>query len=137
MQKAQIQRNGFILRALVCPPCNEKIVHPNDEQEYQKFADLKNKEFQVKMRLVGNSYAVSIPKEIVLFIREQEKIMGNMVKLCFEDFGRLSLNFGKPNQRVIKAREVRMMKNGKPILHTRQVYDSDKEKNKLYNKDDE
>ncbi len=45
------------------------------------------------MRLVGNSYAVSIPKEIVSFMREQEKIMNDMVRLCFEDMGKLSLNF--------------------------------------------
>jgi len=45
------------------------------------------------MRLVGNSYAVSIPKQIVSFMSEQEKIMDNMVRLCFEDMGRLSLNF--------------------------------------------
>ena len=93
MKKAEIVKNGFILRTVVCPECNEKIIHPADEQEYNKFINLKNKEFIVKMRLVGNSYAVSIPKEIVLFIREQEKIMNDMVRLCFEDFGRLSLNF--------------------------------------------
>ena len=45
------------------------------------------------MRLVGNSYTVSIPKEIVLFMSEQERIIDNMVKLCFEKMGRLSLNF--------------------------------------------
>ena len=78
---------------MICPKCNEKIIHPSDETEYNKFADLKNKEFHVKMRLVGNSYSVSIPKEIVLFMREQEKIMNDMVKLCFEDIGKLSLNF--------------------------------------------
>ncbi|HTY43667.1 MAG TPA: hypothetical protein VMC80_00280 [Patescibacteria group bacterium] len=94
MEKAQIAKNGFVLRAMVCPKCNEKIIHPVDEQEYNRFANLKNKEFQVKMRLVGNSYTVSIPKEIVSFIKEQEKIMNDMVKLCFEDLGRLSLNFG-------------------------------------------
>jgi len=93
MQKAKIVKNGFLFRVMICPKCNEKIIHPVDEQEYHKFINLKNKEFKVKMRLVGNSYAVSIPKEIVLFMREQEKIMDNMVRLCFEDFGRLSLNF--------------------------------------------
>jgi len=51
------------------------------------------------MRLVGNSYAVSIPKEIVSFMSEQEKIMDNMVKLCFEEMGRLSLNFGETQKR--------------------------------------
>ena len=95
MQKAQIAKNGFVLRAVICPNCGSRIVHPNDEAEYGKFVDLKNKEYMVKMRLVGNSYAVSIPKEIVSFIKEQEKIMDDMVRLCFENFGKLTLNFGQ------------------------------------------
>jgi len=84
-----------LFRAMVCPKCEEKIIHPVDEQEYNRFKDLKNKEFRVKMRLVGNSYAVSIPKEIVSFMNEQEKAMSEMVKLCFEDMGRLSLDFNR------------------------------------------
>jgi len=99
MQKAKLAKNGFLFRIMVCPKCNDKIVHPVDEQEYNKFINLKNKEFKVKMRLVGNSYAVSIPKEIVLFMREQEKMMDDMVKLCFEDFGKLSLNFEELKRR--------------------------------------
>jgi hypothetical protein len=95
MHKTNIVKNGFVFRAMICPnaSCNEKIIHPADESEYDKFINLKNKEFKVKMRLVGNSYAVSIPKEIVSFMQEQEKLMDDMVRLCFEDFGRLSLNF--------------------------------------------
>ncbi len=94
MDKAKIVKNGFIIRVLACPKCNSQLIHPVDEQEYVKYMNLKNKQFKVKMRLVGNSYAVSIPKEIVSFMTEQRKIMDEMVKLCFEDFGRLSLNFG-------------------------------------------
>ena len=109
MKKAQVAKKGFLFRAVVCPKCDERIIHPVDEQEYNRFINLKNKEFKVKMRLVGNSYAVSIPKEIVSFMnqqhqrcssrslknieREQEKAMNDMVKLCFEDLGRVSLNF--------------------------------------------
>lgn len=93
MQKAHLLKNGFQLRCVVCSKCNHKVIHPVDEQEYNRFVNLKNREFRVKMRLVGNSYAVSIPKEIVLFMQKQERIMDDMVKLCFEDFGRLSLNF--------------------------------------------
>ena len=100
MKKAEVTKNGFLLRAVICPTCNSIIIHPSDEQEHNKFINLKNKDFRVKMRLVGNSYAVSIPKEIVSFIREQEKIMDDMVRLCFEDFGRLSLNFGKLNRPI-------------------------------------
>lgn len=94
MKKTKTLKNGFVLREVVCQRCDEKIMHPTDRQEYDRFINLRNKEFNVKMRLVGNSYAVSIPKEIVSFIREQERIMDDMVKLCFEDFRKLSLSFG-------------------------------------------
>ncbi len=95
MKKIELSKNGFLLRAMQCPKCKSKIIHPLDEQEYNKYIILKNKEFKVKMRLVGNSYAVSIPKEILSFMSEQKKIINEMVKLCFEDFGKLSLNFGE------------------------------------------
>lgn len=95
MQKQNLVKNNFLIRSVICPKCGEKVLHPADKQEYERFINLKNKEFRVKMRLVGNSYAVSIPKEIVSFIKEQEKIMGDMVRLCFEQAGKLSLNFGE------------------------------------------
>ena len=93
MKKGQILKNGFAMKMVYCPKCNEKIIHPLDKEEYKKFINLKNKEFRVKMRIVGNSYAVSIPKEIVSFINAQRKIMDDMVKLCLEDLNKLSLNF--------------------------------------------
>ena len=71
MEKSNISRNGYILRSLVCGKCNEKIIHPKDEENYNKFINLRNKEFNVKMRMVGNSYAVSIPKEIVSFMNNR------------------------------------------------------------------
>ncbi|HOW36882.1 MAG TPA: hypothetical protein PLK34_01385 [Candidatus Pacearchaeota archaeon] len=94
MKKAEYSKNGFDMRAVFCPKCHNKIIHPADEAEYNKFINLKNKEFSVKMRLVGNSYAVSIPKEIVSFMESQRKIMDEMVRLCFNEMGMLTLNFG-------------------------------------------
>tara|TARA_Y100000310_G_scaffold51440_1_gene47407 strand:+ start:5658 stop:6014 length:357 start_codon:yes stop_codon:yes gene_type:complete len=99
MQKAKVAKNGFLLRAVICTDCNEKILHPVDQENHDKFINLKDKEFSVKMRLVGNSYAVSIPKEIVSFMNTQEKIMDDMVKLCFEEMGKLSLNFNEIQRR--------------------------------------
>lgn len=139
MQKANLIKNNFAFRAVVCPKCKEKIIHPSDQQEYDRFDNLRNKEFHVKMRLVGNSYAVSIPKEIVSFMREQEKIMNDMVRLCFEDMGKLSLDFGKinqeknnitPNTRIIKTREYKIIKNNKPALHIKEFSDSTNPENK-------
>ncbi|MBS3071266.1 hypothetical protein J4407_03125 [Candidatus Pacearchaeota archaeon] len=111
MERANVIRNGFIMRTMICPKksCNEKIIHPVDEQNYNKFINLRNKEFSVKMRLVGNSYAVSIPKEIVSFMNAQRRIMDDMVKLCFEEMGRLSINFGENLNEIAKVKE---KKNG-------------------------
>lgn len=93
MKPATLVRDGFSMRALHCQKCSNKIVHPRDEQEYKEFLQLRNKTFKVKLRLVGNSYAVSIPKEIVEFLNEQEKMMDDMVKLCFENTKKLNLIF--------------------------------------------
>lgn len=97
MNRIQTQKNGFVLRSVICPKCGSRIIHPKDEQEYKEFTELKHKQFHVKMRFVGNSYAVSIPREIVDFMQDQEKAMDEMVKLSFEEFGRISLNFGDNN----------------------------------------
>jgi DNA-directed RNA polymerase subunit RPC12/RpoP len=94
MGQTKVEKNGFLLRAVICPRCSSKIIHPKDEQEYENFKNLKKKQFSVKMRFIGNSYAISIPKEIANFINEQEKAMNNMVRLCMEDFGKVSLDFG-------------------------------------------
>ena len=93
MQKKIIVKKGFQLRAVKCETCKNQIIHPEDLKEYIDFQNLKNKNFKVKLRYVGNSYAVSIPREIINFMNEQEKQINNMVDLCMEDLGKLSLNF--------------------------------------------
>ena len=93
MEKTKVDRNGFHLRALECQKCGNKIIHPNDLKEYEDFQNIKKKNYRVKLRFVGNSYAVSIPREIIDFMNEQEKKMKEMVDLCFEEMGKVSLNF--------------------------------------------
>ena len=99
MEKATVVKNGFRMRGIVCPEGHDNIIHPADLEEYNKFKALSQKEFKVKMRIVGNSYAVSIPKEIVSFMHAQEKLMNDMVNLCFEESGKLSLTFNKEKER--------------------------------------
>ncbi|MEM4330733.1 MAG: hypothetical protein QW273_01860, partial [Candidatus Pacearchaeota archaeon] len=122
--------------------CNETIYHPADLKDYEEFMKLKEKEFNVKMRMVGNSYAVSIPKEIVNFMKEQENILNNVVKMCFEEVGKISLKFDIPekeNSRVVKVKEAKVIKNGKPVFYARKVYDSlnpERNKTEVYKEDD-
>ena len=98
MQKFKLIKNGFVFRTIKCPKCENKVIHPSDKQEYQHYLNLKNKQFSVKLRMVGNSYTVSIPKEIINFINEQNEIIDDMVRLSFERMGKLSLIFDKINE---------------------------------------
>ena len=131
MQPRLLSKNGFNLRTVKCESCGKSIVHPEDKKEYEEFIRLKQKEYNVKMRMVGNSYAVSIPREIVDFMQEQESMMDNMVKLVFQEAGKISLNFDSNNSRVVSSEEVHVVKNGKPVYHIKKISDSaNPEKNK-------
>jgi len=94
MKHIVVNRAGAQIRAVECPGCHDKIIHPTDLNAMQKFNDIKGKTYNVKLRVVGNSHAISIPKEIVNFMRQQEKMMDNMVRLAFDDMYKLSLRFG-------------------------------------------
>ena len=104
MKPRIVEKEGLQLRAIECPKCKDKIIHPADLNCMNKYNDIKGKTFNVKLRMVGNSHAVSIPKEIVDLINEQHKLMNEqskrmhremneMVKMAFEDFGKLRLTF--------------------------------------------
>ncbi|MBS3100242.1 hypothetical protein J4463_03450 [Candidatus Pacearchaeota archaeon] len=93
MHRATLVKNGFQFRAIICTRCGEKILHPEDKAEYHHYLNLKNKSFSVKLRMVGNSYTVSIPREIVNFINEQNNIMDEIVRLNFDQMGKLSIIF--------------------------------------------
>lgn len=93
MQPSSITRKGFVLRTLSCDTCKNTLIHPEDQKEYESFQNLKKKNFKVKLRFVGNSHAISIPKEIIDFMNEQDDEINKMVNLCMEDMGRISLRF--------------------------------------------
>jgi hypothetical protein len=92
-----IEKSGFKLRVKKCSECGERIFHPIDMNELERYKDMRGKTYNVKLRIVGNSHAISIPKEVVDFMNrsrvQARKDMDDMVKLCFEDFGKLSLDF--------------------------------------------
>ena len=97
MKKGIVNKKGFELRAVKCLNCKQQIIHPADINGFENFKNLKGKTYNVKLRVVGNSHAISIPKEIVNFMKQQEEMMDDMVQLCFEDIRKLNLTFGEGN----------------------------------------
>lgn len=98
MEQSFVERDGAELRAIKCNECGDVILHPADLNCLEHFKSLKGKTFNVKLRVVGNSHAISIPKEIINFMNEMHKTarreMDDMVRLCFEDFRTLNVMFG-------------------------------------------
>ncbi len=96
--KKVLIKDGFKLRFFECPKCKEKIYHPLDLKEYQEFKALRKRHFDVKLRMVGNSFSVTIPREIIEFeekFAQMEKEMNNMMRLSLEEPGKLSIRFRK------------------------------------------
>ena len=114
MKPCFVEKEGFKIRALQCPSCSNKILHPSDVEEFNRFSSLRNRQFHVKLRMVGNSYTVSIPREIVNFMREEEQennvhqnmqehmhkqmqAMEQMVTLAMEEANKIGLSFNIDN----------------------------------------
>ncbi len=100
MQGCIVSQNGMELRAVKCKTCGDTIIHPADLNGMENFKDLKDKKFNVKLRMVGNSHAISIPKEIIDFMNERQREMKrhmDAVSLAFDDFDTLRLKFRDDN----------------------------------------
>lgn len=108
--KKTMIKDGFKIRVLECPKCGNILYHPVDVEKFNEFNKIKKKQFNVKLRMVGNSYTVSIPREIIDFFSEEEEVdpfqeihkrmkeniasMNRMVTMALEQSNILSLNFG-------------------------------------------
>ena len=94
-----VHKDGLKIRAKVCPSCGKKWYHPLDMQEYKEFEKLKDKDFNVKLRMIGNSFCVSIPREIIDFQEEMMKELNEMIRMNLESPERLTLYFRKKLRR--------------------------------------
>jgi len=64
-KKVQTTWKGFPVRAWKCERCNEEIFHPLDAQRALAIGKaIKNKEFDVKIRKVGKSLTMTIPRRL-------------------------------------------------------------------------
>jgi len=84
-------KNGFKVRTWNCTSCNKTWYHPLDMQAYEEYNQLKKKNYKLKLRPVGNSWIVSIPKEIVRF--QEDFFPNKMVKLSLEEPGKIAIKF--------------------------------------------
>jgi len=82
MERGITLKEGFRLRVFQCPNCKARYFHPSDEEQYEEYQKLKEKQYSMKLRLVGNSFCISIPKEIVKFSHVEEN---SIVQFSMDD----------------------------------------------------
>ncbi|MBS3171621.1 hypothetical protein J4449_03350 [Candidatus Woesearchaeota archaeon] len=99
--KGFITKNGYKIRTWECDSCHKRWFHPLDLQEYNNFEKIKHKEFKVKLRFVGNSYAVSIPREIIDFQEEISKEIDKILYMSLEEPEKLSIFFSKRIKKIL------------------------------------
>lgn len=85
-----VNRDGYEIRAWVCPICKKHWYHPTDLSEYKTYQVLKQRNFEVKLREVGNSWVVSVPKEIIRF---EEISATKVIRLNMDEPGKVILRF--------------------------------------------
>jgi len=88
-EKGMIIKDGFKIRTWECKKCGRIWHHPLDANEYLKFNKLKQKQFKVKLRKVGNSFSATIPNEIIEF--EGIKKEGRVINMQLEAADKVSI----------------------------------------------
>ena len=101
MQKDITIKNSMHIRSATCEKCGKKEFHPLDLERYKEFQQIKQRPFRVKLRMVGNSYAVSIPREIIDFFSDAENIVEE-VEMHILEFDKIMVSF---KQKVFKRRK--------------------------------
>ncbi len=93
--KIKILKDGFPIRSWQCLECKQTWPHPIDIEDYKNYKEIRKKEFKSKLRMVGNSYTISIPREIIDFEQEMSEEFDKMLRLALEGPGKLSIFFKK------------------------------------------
>lgn len=88
--KGEIIKDGFKIRTWECPKCNKIWHHPLDMNNYLQFNKLKQKHFKVKLRKVGNSFAATIPNEIIEFKGISKE--GSIIDVKLESANKIAVN---------------------------------------------
>ena len=101
--KGFVVKDTCHLRVWKCDTCHKVWYHPNDLQEYQEFKKIRGKTFQVKLRMVGNSYTVSIPREIIEFQEDLQQHINKILYLTLEEPEKLSIFFKKELKKMMES----------------------------------
>ncbi|MBI4919327.1 hypothetical protein HY837_05310 [archaeon] len=89
-EKIVLSKDNFNIRTWKCKSCKKSWPHPLDYKKFEGWKEIKDQRFNVKIREVGNSAVVSLPREILSF---KEIKMGEEAAWKFRNSEELILEF--------------------------------------------
>ena len=63
--KSTVNYKGYEVRGWTCKKCKKEYIHPEDSLKISKLEALKKNGIKVKVRTVGQSLVITLPKELV------------------------------------------------------------------------
>ena len=86
--KSAIKYKSYEVRGWICKKCGKEYIHPEDSLKISKLEALKKNGIRVKVRTVGQSLVITLPKELV-DIYGLEK--GEIVELTPENMRKIEI----------------------------------------------
>lgn len=86
--KGTVKYQDYEVRGWICKKCKKEYIHPEDSLKISKLEELKKNGIKVKIRTVGQSLVITLPKELAeLYGFEQ----GETVELSPENFRKIEI----------------------------------------------
>lgn len=87
--KSTVKYKEYEVRGWICKKCKKEYIHPEDSLKISKLEALKKNNVKVKIRTVGQSLVITLPKEIAeLYGLEKGEIVslspGNLKRIEIE-----------------------------------------------------
>ena len=86
--KGAVKYQNYEVMGWLCKKCKKEYIHPEDSVKISKLEELKKNGIKVKIRTVGQSLVITLPKELAeLYGLEQ----GETVELSPENFRKIEI----------------------------------------------
>ena len=87
--KSAVKYKDYEVRGWICKKCKKEYMHPEDSIKISRLEELKKSGIKVKIRTVGQSLVITLPKELAnLYGLEQ----GETVELSPENFRKIEIS---------------------------------------------
>lgn len=88
-RRSTVAYKGYEVRGWACRKCKKEYLHPDDSLKISKLEELKKAGVRVKIRTVGQSLVITLPKELAeLYGLEQgetvELVPGSLRRIDIE-----------------------------------------------------